>query len=130
MRGGGDKAIGLCQRAAALRKLATPLCASSQEIDQDRRVEKDGSHSAHTALIAASLVTNPRRRIFVPVVARIRNRPDRRFDQLPAPLVVECPLDRTRDERPASPRPDPFVELSDELVAQDDVHTHVRSLTH
>jgi hypothetical protein len=58
-------------------------------------------------------------------VPAVSDRPDRRLDQLPTALIVERALDGTGDERAPPPRPHTAIELTDDLVAQDYVHTHV-----
>ena len=104
--------------------------ATAKEVDEDGRVEENGRQLPDAALIGAPLLANPLRGILVPLVTAIRDRAERRLEQLPAVIVVQRALDRTCDIGTTASRPHPAVELPDEGVAESYVQTHGHSVAH
>ena len=63
-----------------------------------------------------SLLTYPRRRIVVPIVAAIRNAAQRRLDVIPTPFIVERPSDEFGDEGATTTGARTPVEFYDEGI--------------
>ena len=101
-----------------------------QQIDHHGGVQEDRAHSADPAGVGTPLLPDPGCGIPVPLVPSVGHRPEGGLDQLPAPLVVERLPHGAGDERTASPRPDPPVELANQLVAEANVYSHGHKLTH
>ena len=95
--------------------------ATAKQVDEDGRVEEDQRQLTDAAFIGAPLVANPPARILIPLVTPVRNRAERRFEQLPTGIVVQRALDRARDVRAPPPGTGLAVELSDDLLAQGNV---------
>lgn len=74
--------------------------------------------STDSAGVAVALGSYPGRRIRVPLVPVIRDRPECRLDLQPSVLVVHCTPDSLGDEGTPSPAPNSCVELSDESLVQ------------
>jgi hypothetical protein len=89
-----------------------------------------GNASADPPRIRAPLGGNPTCRIVVPIVSSGFERPCGRRDLLPAALVLERPSERGGDVCAAPARTGPPIELSEELVIEVYVYTHVPTLTH
>ncbi len=81
-------------------------------------VEGGGDGSAD---VAAALLSNPHRRVVVPFVAGVGDGAERRLDVVPSPFVLKAPPNELCDESASPPRPDPPVEVGDEVVVQRNV---------
>jgi len=87
----------------------------SQHLDQDGRVEEQNG-SAHPAGIRMPLGVNPLRRVFIPVVPLVLDRPDRGEDLVPSPLIVKGAPEHARDEGAAPALSDSAVQFGHELI--------------
>ncbi len=103
---------------------------TAQDVYQCRGIEKDSRHSAEPAPIATPLGVDPRGRIRIPSVPAVVDRPDRRLDGLPPPLVFQRTFHRAGDETAAAARPDPPIQLPNRPRVQIDVHSHTHKMTH
>lgn len=92
--------------------------SASERVDENRRVEQQARHSAGAARVAASLRSHPLGRVVIPDVPGVSDGPERRFDVVPSPLVVQAPPDQRRDEGTALTGPDASVELGDQRIVQ------------
>jgi hypothetical protein len=122
--------IWLVVRTGERQQSPARVRATAKEVDQDGRVEENRRQLPDAALISAPLLANPPAGILVPLVTGIRDRPERRFEQLPAVIVVQRPLNCTPDVRAAAASANPAVELSDDVVAESYVQTHGHNLAH
>ena len=80
--------------------------------------------------VATPLAAHPLRRIVVPVVAGVGDAAKRRFDVVPAPFIVESPLNQFSDEGATLPGAGPPVEFGHEIVVERDVQSHGPNLAH
>jgi hypothetical protein len=90
--------------------------ATTEEVDQDRRVEENRSQLPDTALVGVPLIMNPAAGILVPLMTAVGDRAERRFEQLPAVVVIKGALDRVRDVCATPAGADSAVELPDDVV--------------
>jgi hypothetical protein len=72
----------------------------------------------------STLVATPPAGILIPFVIPVRDRADRRLDQLPAVIVFKGALDCTGDVCAPAAGAGPTVELTDDLLRKSDVHSH------
>src|SRR5512144_2662166 len=93
-------------------------CVSiAQNLDQHRGVEEENG-SAHPALVSPPLGPDPGRRILIPFVSLVVDRPDRGEDLVPAALVVKGAPEHARDEGAAPPFSDSAVEFGHQLIIE------------
>ena len=94
------------------------------------RYQIDGGHRRVVNIRVAALTAHPGRRIVVPLVPAIGNRTERRFDVVPAPLILQRPRHHLPDECTPPTCPRTPVQLRHQLIFQHYVQPHVRRLAH
>jgi hypothetical protein len=77
-----------------------------------------------------ALGPDPSGGIWIPIVARVWNRAERRQDAFPAAGVIQRAVERRGNEGASPPPPHPSVELGHEGVIEAYVQTHGHTLTH
>jgi hypothetical protein len=68
--------------------------------------------------VFGTLLAHPRRRIAVPVVAVVRELPERPFDVVPAPFVSETTPNQLGDEGAVPPRAGTVIEFGYEVMVE------------
>ena len=122
--------VGRVVRIAERLQTPSRIGTTAEEVDDDSRVEKYSGQLADTALMGAPLFANPSAGVFIPVVTTVSKRAQRRFDQLPAMIVVERSFDRIGNVGAAAPSPHTPIKLPHEIVSESYVQTHGHNLTH
>jgi hypothetical protein len=104
--------FGRAQRAEAFggRSLA-------KDLDQHGGIEEQNG-SAHPPRIPSPLFANPRRRIAIPVVSFVVDRPDRGEDVVPAALIIKGAPEYASNEGAAPSLPDPLVQFRHQLIVE------------
>jgi hypothetical protein len=77
-----------------------------------------------------ALLSHPSCRVAIPVVIVIRDGASGCFNVRPAELLANCTLDGRTYECAAASGPAQLIDLSDQLVVEFYVHSHVQNLTH
>jgi len=128
---------GPVSRSPQLRETSGRAGSAAQEVDEDRRIEKDGGHSddwcghsADAAGVCAPLRANPCRGVGVPLMNGLRQRADGSHEGLPSLLIIECASYRLCDEAAATARADSCVEAPHVVLPQRYVHAHGHNLAH
>ena len=122
--------IGCVFRIAERNQTPARVGATAKEVDEHGRVEENRGQLPNAAVIGTPLVTNPALCILVPLVTTVRDRANRRLEELPAVVVVQRALDCSRDVRAAAASSDTSVELAHEIIGERNVHTHGHTIAH
>jgi hypothetical protein len=121
------------RRIARIAERQHPLArirATAKEVDEDGRIEENRRQLSDATIVSAPLVVNPPGGIRVPIMTFVRDRAERRLEQLPAVIIVQRTLDCTGDVRAAAARAYPPVKFPRDVVAESYVQTHGHMLAH
>ena len=97
-------------------------------VDQDGGIEQE-QHLTDPATLGSPLFSDPRRRIFVPLMSTV-DRSGRGADEVGAPPFLERPTDRRPYEFAAAAVAGDAVDLRHQVVIQLYVHTHTHKIAH
>jgi hypothetical protein len=89
----------------------------AQDLYQHGGVEQQYG-SAHPAGISLSLGANPARRVLIPLMALVVNRPDGGKDLVPAALVIERAAQDPRDEGASPALSNSAVQFGHQLILE------------
>jgi hypothetical protein len=101
-----------------------------EEVDQHSGVKNAKHRSPSATGVGAALLPHPSRRVGIPLVILILDDARCCFDVGPSEFLANCTLNGRTHKCAATSRTAEFVDLSDELIVQFYVHSHVQSLAH